>query len=163
MVTEKDKQETPESETDVENELEGLKRRNETLQQELKARDAAITRLEMEKAAHEGEIAEMESTTADAEKKITEISESLTKAVAAYREEVIRDNPGVLADLISGENIEEIDESLKKAMALVEKVKQEMEEEVARMRIPGGAPQRTSMDISALSPREKIQYAIGRS
>ncbi len=163
MVTQKEKQETPEAEIDGEDELEGLKRRNEILQQDLKARDAAITRLELEKAAQEGEIAEMKSTVADAEGRITELSEALAKAVAAYREQIIQGNPGVLADLISGENIEEIDESLKRAMALVEKVKQEMEEEVARTRVPGGAPQRTPMDLSALSPREKIQYAIGGS
>jgi len=38
-----------------------------------------------------------------------------------------------------------------------------MEEEVSKARIPAGAPQRVPPDLSALSPREKIQYAIGGS
>jgi DNA repair exonuclease SbcCD ATPase subunit len=162
MVTEKEQQEIPEDEREEE-ELEVLKHQNEILQQELKDRDAAVTRLELEKAAYEGEIAEMKSAAEDAEAKIGELGEALRKAVAAYREQVIQDNPGVLADMISGESIEEIDESLQQAMAVIEKVKQEVKEEVARTRVPGGAPQRTPMDLSGLSPRVKIRYAIGGS
>ena len=99
----------------------------------------------------------------EAEKIITEREEAITRAAAAYREKIIEDNPGILADLITGENVEEIDESLKQAMVLVEKIKQEIEEEAARTRVPGGAPPRKPIDLSGLSPREKIQYAIGDS
>ena len=99
----------------------------------------------------------------DAEGRTKEIGENLTKAVASYKEQVIQGNPGVPADMIVGETVEEIDESLEKALALIEKVRQEMEAEASKMRIPGGAPQRTPMDLSGLSAREKIQYAIGGS
>lgn len=67
----------------------------------------------------------------------------------------------MLAELITGETVDEINESLKKARALIERVKQEMEAETAKTMVPAGAPQRMPMDLSALSPREKIQYAIG--
>jgi hypothetical protein len=76
---------------------------------------------------------------------------------------VIQANPGVLAEIITGDTVEEVNESLKHARSLVERVRQEMEAEASRTRIPAGAPQRVPLDLSALSPREKIQYAIGGS
>ncbi len=148
---------------DGEDEVENLKQENEELNRELKDRDTAILRLEQERADRDSEIAALKQAMEDAEGRINEISENLAKAVASYTEQVIQGNPGVPADMIVGETVEEIDESLKKAMALIEKVRQEMEAEASKMRIPGGAPQRTKMDLSGLSPHEKIQYAIGRS
>ena len=148
---------------DGEDETENLKHENEELNRELKDRDTAILRLEQERAARDSEIVALKQAMEDAEGRIKETGENLTKAVASYKEQVIQGNPGVPADMIVGETVEEIDESLKKALALIEKVRQEMEAEVSNMRIPGGAPQRTPMDLSGLSAREKIQYAIGGS
>ena len=148
---------------DSQDELEILKQENEALNRGLKDRDAAILRLEQERAARDSEIVALKQAMEDAEGRIKETGENLTKAVASYKEQVIQGNPGVPADMIVGETVEEIDESLKKALALIEKVRQEMEAEVSNMRIPGGAPQRTPMDLSGLSAREKIQYAIGGS
>jgi len=76
---------------------------------------------------------------------------------------VVQANPGVLAELITGDTVEEVNESLKNAQVLVDRVRQEMEAEASKTRIPAGAPQRAPLDLSALSPREKIQYAIGGS
>ena len=146
---------------DSQDELEILKQENEALNRGLKDRDAAILRLEQERAARDSEIVALKQAMEDAEGRIKETGENLTKAVASYKEQVIQGNPGVPADMIVGETVEEIDESLKKALALIEKVRQEMEAEASKMRIPGGAPQRTPMDLSGLSAREKIQYAIG--
>ena len=148
---------------DSQDELETLKQENEALNRGLKDRDAAILRLEQERAARDSEIIALKQAMEDAEGRIKEIGENLTKAVASYKEQVIQGNPGVPADMIVGETVEEIDESLEKALALIEKVRQEMEAEASKMRIPGGAPQRTPIDLSGLSAREKIQYAIGRS
>ena len=80
--------------------------------------------------------------------------------MATYKEIVVQANPGVLAEMITGDTIEEVNESLKNARAIMERVRQEMEAEAARTRIPAGAPQRAPLDLSALSAREKIQYAI---
>ena len=41
------------------------------------------------------------------------------------------------------------------------KVRQEVGAENARVRVPAGAPQRTSADLSALSAREKIRFGMG--
>ncbi|HEY98413.1 MAG TPA: hypothetical protein G4O16_09575 [Dehalococcoidia bacterium] len=148
---------------DNQEEIEALKQENEELVRELKDRDATILRLERERAERDSEIAALKEAMADAESRINEVNENLAQAIAAYKEQVIQGNPGVPADMIIGETVEEIDESLKKALALIEKVRQEMEAEASKMRIPGGAPQRTPVDLSGLSAREKIQYAIGRS
>ena len=148
---------------DGEDEVEALKQENEELSRELKDRDTTILKLEQERADRDSEIAVLKQAMEDSEGRIDEINEDLAKAIAAYKEQVIQGNPGVPADMITGETVEEIDEALKKALALIEKVRQEMEAEASKMRIPGGAPQRTPMDPSGLSAREKIQYAIGRS
>jgi len=112
-------------------------------------------------AGRDGEIATLKQALADSDKKLSELSNALSQAVASYKEMVIKLNPGVLAELITGDTIEEVDESLKNAQALVERVRQEMEAEASRTKVPAGAPQRAPLDLSALSPREKIQYAIG--
>ena len=158
MVTEKISEMADDGE-----EVASLKKKVTELYREIEKRDAAIVKLEAELKARDERIAELQTAVVEAEHTAADLKKSLAGAVAAYREQIIRGNPGVLAELISGENIEEIDESLKKAMALIEKVKQEVEEEAARTRVPGGATTRKPADLSALSAREKIQYAIGGS
>lgn len=148
---------------DSEDELEVLKRENEALNRELKDRDAVILKLEQERAERDGEFASLKQAREEAKTRIDELGGALAQAVAAYREQVIQGNPGVPADIITGETVEEIDEAVKRALALVEKVRQEMEAEAAKTRIPGGAPPRIPIDLSGLSAREKIRYAIGGS
>jgi len=99
---------------------------------------------------------------AEAEEKIAATDDSLAEAVASYKAMVVQSNPEVIEELISGDTVESINESLVKAKALVSKVRQGVEAEIALARVPAGAPERTSPDLSALSPREKIQYAIGK-
>jgi chromosome segregation ATPase len=140
-----------------------LKRENEALARELKSRDAAIIRLEQKLASKDSEIVSLKQASDEAEQKMADLSNALAQAVASYKALVVQANPGVLAELITGDTVEEVSESLKNAQALIERVRQEMETEASKTRIPAGAPQRAPLDLSALSPREKIQYAIGRS
>jgi len=142
-------------------ELEELRREKGVLAGEIEARDSTIARLEQAVAGRDGEIATLKQALADSDKKLSELSNALSQAVASYKEMVIKLNPGVLAELITGDTIEEVDESLKNAQALVERVWQEMEAEASRTTVPAGAPPRAPLDLSALSAREKIQYAIG--
>lgn len=108
-----------------------------------------------------GRIAELERSLEEANKKLADTNNSLSRAVASYRSMVVRSSPLVMEELISGDSIEDIDASLEKAKAMVARVRQGMVEEAGRLKVPAGAPQRTSIDLSALSPREKIQFAIG--
>ncbi len=159
MVTEKERENADEVEA-TGDELD-LKKENEALTRELKSRDAAINRLEQTLAVKDSEIAALKQALNEAERKMADLGEALAQAVAAYKELVVQANPGVLAELITGDTVEQVNESLKNAQALVDRVRQEMEAEASKTRIPAGAPQRAPLDLSALSPREKIQYAIG--
>ncbi len=145
----------------VKGEAAGLKQENEAMTAELQSRNTAIVRLEQALAGKDSEMAALKQSVSEADGKLAGLSTELAQAVASYKDLVIKANPGVLADLVTGKTVAEVDESLKNALALIERVKQEMEAEVSRTRVPAGAPQRAPLDLSALSPREKIQYAIG--
>jgi len=160
MVTDMEQEPMDELET-MKEELRKLTEEKQALTEGLEARDATIARLEQVVAEKDVEVAAMKQSVAEAEGKLAEINNTLSQAVAGYKAMVVSSNPGMLAELITGETVDEVDESLKSAQALVERVKQEMEAEVSKTKIPAGAPQRAPIDLSALSPREKIQYAIG--
>ena len=70
-------------------------------------------------------------------------------------------NPTVPAELITGDTIDAVDQSLESAKSLVSTVRATIEAEIAAGKVPAGAPPRTPPDLSSLSPREKIQYAVG--
>ncbi len=106
-------------------------------------------------------ITELEQAVTESDEKLTTIKNSLTEAVASYKATVVQANPEVLEELITGDTIQSINESLKEAKTLISRVRQGLEVEISGAKIPAGAPQRTPPDLSALSPREKIQYAIG--
>jgi len=142
-------------------ELEGLKQEKEALSRELESRGAAITRLEQAVASKDSEVATLKRAVAEAEGKMTDVNNALTQAVASYKALVVKSTPGVLVELITGDTVEEVNESLENAQVLVNRVRQEMEAEVSLTKVPAGAPQRAPLDLSALSSREKIQYAIG--
>jgi len=159
-VADKEQELTDEREA-TRGELERLKQEKETLTRELESKDAAITELEQALASKDDEIATLKQAIVESDQKLAEINNTLTQAIASYKALVVEMNPGVLTELITGDTIEAINESLENARALIDRVKQEMEAEASRTKVPAGAPQRTPLDLSVLSPREKIQYAIG--
>jgi len=139
-------------------ELEGLLAQRD---EKLASRDSRISELEQAVADRDAQIATSKQSVAELEQKLTDLNNALTQAISSYKALVLRLNPGVPEELITGDTIDAIDESLANAQTLVERVRQEVETEIAAARVPAGAPQRTPIDLSALSPREKIQYAIG--
>jgi multidrug efflux pump subunit AcrA (membrane-fusion protein) len=120
-----------------------------------------IAQKESELALKDLRISELEQAVASRDSQLAELESRLSQAVEAYRALVVKANPAVPAELISGESVEAIDKSLANAQLLVDRVRQELESEIAAAKIPAGAPPRTPPDFSALSPKEKIQYAIG--
>ena len=142
-------------------ELESVRQQKEALARELGARAATISELQETLTAREAEIAGLKQTITESEGKLGEISGYLSEAVASYRELVVTAHPEIPSELITGDSVESVDGSLRNAKALVDKVKQGIEAETARTRVPAGAPPRAPLDLSVLSPREKIQYAIG--
>ena len=146
-------------------ELEGLVAEKD---EALKAKDARLSEAEVRIAELEpliadkdNEMATLKQAMAGSDEALTEARNSLGQAVASYRALVVQANPDIPDELIAGDSIEAIDQSLENARNLISRVKKGLEVEAAKTRIPAGAPQRTPPDLSALSPREKIQYAIG--
>jgi len=123
-------------------------------ERELALKDLRISELEQAVASRDSQLAALNQS-------LAELETRLSQAVEAYRALVVKTNPAVPAELISGDSVEEIDHSLASAQVLVDRVRQELEVEIAAAKIPAGAPLRTPLDFSALSPKEKIQYAIG--
>jgi len=160
MATDQEKEQIGELEA-VNRELEGLKQEKETLTRQLEDSNYTIAKFEQALASKESEAASLRQALTEAEKKLSEVTEALTQAVAGYKALVVEQYPGILSELITGNSIDEVNESLKNAQALIDRVRQEMEAEASKTRVPAGAPQRAPLDLSALSPREKIQYAIG--
>ena len=130
-------------------------------EEELASKDRQIAELEQAIAQKDSRITDLEQSLAAAVGRQQELEEGLSQTVNGYRAAVAGANPEIPEELISGETTEAIDESLASAKKLVSRVKQGLEAEAMQSRFPGGAPVRTALDTSALSPKEKIKYAIG--
>jgi len=107
------------------------------------------------------EIAALRKSESELKEKLAAVSRLFNEAVASYKNRVLELNPEIAGELIAGETIEAVNDSLEKAISLVGRVKKSVEKEIANIKVPAGAPGRRAADLSALSPREKIQYAIG--
>ncbi len=129
--------------------------------EELAGMSTRLAELEQALQAKDEEIAALKQVETELGERLETLNRSLAEAVASYKSMLVQANPDVIGELISGESIVSIDESLEKAKALVSKVRQGVEEEISLAKVPVGAPERTSPDLSALSPQEKIRYAIG--
>ncbi len=129
--------------------------------EELEQVKARVIELEDLLAQKDEELAGARVRLSELEGMAAESEERLARAVSSYKSLVVKSTQGVLEELITGETIDEINASLERARSIVGKVRQGLEAETASARVPAGAPERTAADLSALSPREKIQYGIG--
>lgn len=128
---------------------------------ELARADARLIELAQVLSNKDSELATLRQAEAGLREKLTALSDSLAGAVANYKAVVLQSNPEVVEELISGDSIESINDSLSKAKSLVNKVRLGVEAEILSVRVPAGAPERTSPNLSPLSPREKIKQALG--
>ncbi|MHB8515129.1 MAG: hypothetical protein ACYDCT_07035 [Dehalococcoidia bacterium] len=83
-------------------------------------------------------------------------------SAARYREVVVRSEPMVPAELIAGESIDAVDRSLEAAREIVGRVRAHVEQQAQAVRVPAGAPPRSGLDVSAMSPEQKIRYGLGQ-
>jgi len=129
--------------------------------EELEQVKSRVIELEALVAQKDEELAKANACVSELEQVVAESDKKLAQAVSSYKALVVKSNPEVLEELITGDTIEGISASLERAKTIVGRVRQGLEVEIAAARVPAGAPQRTPIDLSALSPREKIQYGIG--
>ena len=156
-----DEQNSPELQSSERTESEQSQDRVAELEGLIAQKDKELVKANTHITELEQEVATLKQTMAESEEKLTAISHSLTEAVDGYRTLVIQSNPEVPEELITGDTIEAINESLEGAKTLISRVRQGLEAEITAGKVPAGAPIRTPPDLSALSPREKINYAIG--
>jgi uncharacterized coiled-coil protein SlyX len=145
----------------IEEELNRLKAKVSQLEELVAEKNRQFSKLEQATADKDSQIASLNQSLAEADEQAKKLIDSLAQAVASYKAVVISANPEIPEELISGDTIEAVDQSLARAKKLVSKVKQGLEAEAMQTKFPGGAPVRTPPDLSALSAKEKIQYAIG--
>ena len=146
---------------ELEAELEGLKAEKETLAGELETKGAAITELEQVIVTKDSDIVTLKQAIVESDGKFDSLNDELKNAVVAYKAVVVQANPYITEELITGNTIDELNQSVEKAKTLIAQVRTSIEADIASGKVPAGAPARTPPDLSALSPREKIQYAIG--
>ena len=130
-------------------------RQVEGLHGTLAQRDARIAELE---AAVGG----MERAAVEREQQAEGVRAQLSQAVEAYRASLLEAEPGLPEDLVAGATIEELQASRDRARQIVESVRGRLEEQAHFERTPSGAPARSDVDVSALSPEEKIRLGLSR-
>ncbi len=95
---------------------------------------------------------------------VTETNEALQKqlqdAAQRYRALALQHSPELPAELVAGETVKEIDQSLQQARETVSKVRGHLESQAQAGRVPVGAPTRSGPDFSALNAEEKIRRGL---
>ena len=110
----------------------------------------------------EAEVSRLHATIEEQASELANLREQVASAAKRYRSALLTSAPEVPEELIQGETVAELDQSLVSAKQIVEKIASQLEAHVAAERVPSGAPPRREADLSALSPREKILYALQR-
>jgi chromosome segregation ATPase len=147
-------------------ELEEISIREETVEeaspeQELEALRDALAQRDERIAALEEELANLRALLRERDEALASMRERLALALGKYRSLLLASAPEVPEELVQGETVEELDESLARARQMVERIRSRIEAKLARERVPPGAPLRSAPDLSTLTPREKILYGLG--
>jgi Mg2+ and Co2+ transporter CorA len=125
----------------------------EALRDALAQRDERIAALE--------ELANLRALLRERDEALASMRERLALALGKYRSLLLASAPEVPEELVQGETVEELDESLARARQMVERIRSRIEAKLAREWVPPGAPLRSAPDLSSLTPREKILYGLG--
>ena len=108
----------------------------------------------------QAELAELRSALEQRDQEIESLRSRLASATARYREALLAAAPEIPEELVVGESPEEVETSLASARQMVEKVRGQIESQIAGERVPSGAPVRGVQDFSDMSSREKIAHAL---
>ena len=109
------------------------------------------------------EIERLAALVTERDSEISGLKQQVELAVGRYRSALVAGAPDLPEELVQGSTIEELDRSVESARKIVEKVASRIEARAPGGRVPSGAPARRPADVSGLSAREKILYAINKS
>lgn len=147
---------------DLEGEVERLHHRVSSLSQTAEQREALLQEAWSDIQQREQRLQELRQTLRDRDGEVAHLQKQLGSALERYREALLRTAPDVPPDLVSGETVYELESSLERAREMVERIRSRIEERLSSERVPAGAPPRSNVEASRLSPMEKIRLALRR-
>jgi molecular chaperone GrpE (heat shock protein) len=132
----------------------------ETVQPAAKELEDKVAALEGQVEAKAGVITELQGQFARLSHDFEGAKAAYAHAVDDYKKLVLSSNPLVPAEAVSGATIEEVKDSLDRALKLVASVQESLTNKAQASSVPAGAPARAGMDTSAMSTKEKINYGL---
>jgi len=123
--------------------------------------EARLSELEALAQEQAQRLASQEAELSELRGQLSAAGQALAQAAVRYRSALLVAYPEVPPELVSDATIEEVERSFEAARATVERVRRQLEGQTQAGRVPPGAPLRRGPDVSALSPKEKIAYALG--
>ncbi|MEX1254039.1 MAG: hypothetical protein WEE64_06840 [Dehalococcoidia bacterium] len=153
--------------TALQEELAAARAEMERLQATAADSQARASHLDAQLSGLRGELEEGRSQAQageEAQALLREQSESLQTQVRGsaqrYRELALRQAPELPADLVAGDTVDEVEESLQRARETVARVRGHLEQQAQAGRVPVGAPPRSGPDMAALSAEDKIRLGL---
>jgi hypothetical protein len=122
-----------------------------------------IASLEAENKVKAEEVEASRKVIVEKDSNFASLSAQAGEAVKAYRDQVLKGNPLLPADMITGATVAEINTSAEKASALVESIKKGLQANDQTVKVPAGSPGRTPLDTSNMSTKEKITYGLDQA
>jgi len=120
---------------------------------------AAVCDIDREKADR---IAQLQAEGEALRAERSNLQQAQAAAITKYLGAIKAANPALPPDTIAGETIEDIDASLPRGTTIAAAGKASLQAQAKETRIPAGAPTR-ALDLSALSPDEKIRVGLQQS
>ncbi len=148
--------------TKADPETSGLKEQLTDARAEIDSLQAAVADAEARAATEADLVASVQSEQEAARAESERLSVRLRETALKYREARLTAAPHIPADLVTGEEVEEIDEQLTAAERLVSEMQKRMEKERRQESspIPAGSPVRRAPDYSGLPAAEKIKLGL---
>lgn len=109
---------------------------------------------------HEQELALRAETDLQMTARLQTLQDQAQRGVECYREAILAREPDLPADLLSGDTIEAVEASLAQARQTVARVRQHLEQQAQTLKVPNGAPARSSPQAGDLSAAEKIRFGM---
>jgi len=119
-----------------------------------------VAALESQVEAKAGVITGLEGQLASLNHDFEGAGAAYVNAVEDYKKLAASSNPLIPSEAISGATIEEVKDSLGRALKLVASVQESLSKQTQASQVPAGAPQRTGPDVSAMSTKEKINLGL---
>jgi len=141
----------------VQEELAAARSELEQLQTAVADREARATHVEEQLAEARDELAQIRN---DAQSREQELAEQVRGAAQRYRALALEHAPELPEELVIGETVDEVDQSLERARETVSRVRGHLEAQTQAGRVPVGAPPRSGPDPATLTAEEKIRLGL---